>query len=200
MEWDARYAEPGYAYGTEPNDFLRAVAARIPAGPVLCLADGEGRNGVFLAELGHEVTSVDLSEVALAKAATLACARGVGLRTVHADLARFVIEPGHWSGIVSIFAHLPPPIRVRLHAAAVEGLRPGGTFVLEAYTPRQLAFGTGGPTDASLLMSPAVLRRELEGLVLERCEEIERDVVEGRFHRGRAAVVQVLGRRSATGA
>ena len=195
MNWDARYSEPGYAYGTAPNDFLRAMAGRIPPGPVLCLAEGEGRNAVFLAELGHAVTAVDASAVGLAKAASLARARAVGLETVHADLADFAIKEGAWAGIVSVFAHLPPALRARLHSAVVKGLRPGGVYLLEAYTPQQLAFGTGGPPDAELLMTADALRRELAGLELEICQEVERDVVEGRFHSGRAAVVQLLGRR-----
>jgi SAM-dependent methyltransferase len=195
MNWDARYSEPGYAYGTAPNDFLREMAGRIPPGPVLCLAEGEGRNAVFLAGLGHAVTAVDASSVGLAKAATLARARAVGLETVHADLADFAIKEGAWAGIVTVFAHLPPALRARLHTAVVKGLRPGGVYLLEAYTPEQLAFGTGGPPDVELLMTADALRRELAGLELEVCREVERDVVEGRFHSGRAAVVQVLGRR-----
>jgi SAM-dependent methyltransferase len=195
MNWDARYSEPGYAYGTAPNDFLREMAGRIPPGPVLCLAEGEGRNAVFLAELGHAVTAVDASAVGLAKAASLARARAVGLETVHADLADFAIREGVWAGIVTVFAHLPPALRARMHSAVVKGLRPGGVYLIEAYTPQQLAFGTGGPPDVELLMTADALRQELAGLEFEVCREVERDVVEGRFHSGRAAVVQVLGRR-----
>ncbi len=200
MDWDARYREPGFAYGTEPNDFLREVAGRIPPGPVLCLAEGEGRNAVWLAGLGHEVVAVDSSRVGLAKAARLAAERGVALTTIPADLAEYAIEPGAWAGFVAIFAHLPPPVRARMHRGAVAGLRPGGVFVLEAYAPRQLEFGTGGPQAPELLMSLADLRAELAGLELLIARETERDVVEGRCHTGRAAVVQVLARRTAAGA
>ena len=99
--WDERYAAPGYAYGTEPNDFLAEVAERIPVGGrVLCLADGEGRNGVFLARRGHAVTSVDLSPVGLRKAEALAAQHGVSITTVHADLADFPFEDGAWDGVV----------------------------------------------------------------------------------------------------
>lgn len=193
--WDERYGAEGFAYGTEPNEFLAGVADRIPPGPVLCLCDGEGRNGVFLAARGHEVTSVDGSAVGLEKARRLAASRGVALRTVHADLATFAIEPGAWSGIVSIFAHLPIPLREKVHAASVAGLRPGGVFVLEAYTVEQLNFKTGGPSSADMLMSLEALRRELAGLDLEIGRELQRTVVEGQFHNGPSAVVQVLGRR-----
>lgn len=191
--WDAAYAAEEYAYGTRPNDFLAEVAARIPPGPVLCLADGEGRNGVYLAGLGHEVTSVDASARAGEKARALAATRGVDIHTVHADLADFVIDPDAWAGIVSIFCHLPPELRARVHAASVGGLRPGGAFVLEAYTPDQLVLGTGGPPVPELLMRADDLRHELDGLDFDICRELRRSVVEGTRHRGEGAVVQVVG-------
>jgi SAM-dependent methyltransferase len=197
-DWDARYGEPGYAYGTEPNHFLAEVAVRIPAGPVLCLAEGEGRNAVYLAGLGHAVTAVDRSEVGLRKATALAKERAVRITPVVDDLGTFVIEPGAWSGIVSVFAHLPSQVRAPLHRAVVAGLRPGGLLVLESYTPRQLAFGTGGPRDADRLLTLEGLRTELAGLDFEIGREIERDVTEGKYHGGRAAVVQVMARRPAS--
>lgn len=193
--WNERYATPEHFYGTEPNSFLASVAAQIPPGPVLCIAEGEGRNAVFLATLGHAVTAVDQSAVGLAKARDLADVRGVALTTVVADLAGYPIDLGAWSGIVSIFAHLPQPLRRNLHADAVRGLAPGGVFVLEAYTPAQLAFGTGGPKDPALLMRLEDLRHELAGLALVVAQETERDVREGTGHTGRASVVQVLGRK-----
>ncbi|QSQ14128.1 SAM-dependent methyltransferase [Myxococcus landrumensis] len=191
--WNERYSEAFASYGTEPNDFLREVAARIPDGPVLCLAEGEGRNAVFLAKRGHAVTAVDLSEVGLANAAKLASERGVALTTVLADLGTYDPGEARWAGIVSIWAHVPPDVRARLHAACVRALRPGGAFVLEAYTPRQLERpGKGGPSAASLLMTPGSLREELSGLRIERCVEVDRDVSEGRFHQGPSTTVQVL--------
>lgn len=191
--WNERYAETFASYGTEPNDFLREVADRIPPGPVLCLAEGEGRNAVFLARKGHAVTAVDLSDVGLANATKLASERGVEITTVLADLAEY--DPGDaiWAGIVSIWAHVPPHVRVPLHAACVRALRPGGALVLEAYTPRQLERpGRGGPPSAELLMTPEGLRQELAGLRFERCAEADRDVAEGRYHQGPSTTVQVL--------
>lgn len=193
--WDQRYSGEELVYGSEPNDFLVESAAAIPPGPVLCLAEGEGRNAVWLAGRGHPVTAVDQSAVALAKARALAAARGVRLETVVADLARFTIGAGAWAGIISIWGHLPPPLRRSVHAQVARGLRPGGVFILEAYTPAQLAFGTGGPRNVELLMAAAGLREELEGLECEILRECEREVCEGTKHSGRAAVVQVLARR-----
>ena len=193
--WDERYAGPGYAYGLEPNDFLVSVAGHLPPGPVLSLAEGEGRNALFLAGRGHDVLAVDQSAVGLAKARQRARELGLPLQTRQADLGEFVIEPGAWAGVVSIFCHLPRALRERVHAAVVHGLRPGGVLVLEAYTPRQLGRGTGGPASADFLMSLDDLTRELAGLEFLHAVELERDVHEGSFHTGRAAVVQVLARK-----
>lgn len=194
--WNERYADAFTAYGTAPNDWLREVADRIPKGPVLCLAEGEGRNAVWLAERGHEVTGVDQSDVGLANAQRLAKERGVTLRTVAADLAEFDLGEAKWTGIVSIWAHTPPAIRVPLHAACVRALRPGGAFVLEAYSPKQLHRpGLGGPpTEEHLPMMMTVegLTSELAGLRLERCAEVDRDIDEGKFHQGPSTTVQVL--------
>jgi SAM-dependent methyltransferase len=190
--WDKRFSEPGYAYGTEPNGFLASVVDRIPRGNVLCLAEGEGRNAVYLAGLGYEVTAVDTSTVGLAKADALALDRGVTIDAVLADLADYPIDPGEWQGIVSIFCHLPPVVRAALHERCLRGLAPGGVFVLEGFTPRQLELGTGGPKSRELLMELEFIRQELPGLRLEIAREIEREVVEGKFHKGTAAVVQIL--------
>ena len=194
--WDQRYAGEGFFYGKAPNDFLREVAGRIPKdAPVLCLAEGEGRNAVFLAELGYDVTAVDQSSVGLDKARSLAEERGVSVRTVVADLSEYAIEPEAWGGIVSIWAHLPPPLRRSVHAACVQGLKPGGAFVLEAYTPRQLEYRTGGPPTAELMMRLDELEEELAGLAFDIAEEIDREVHEGSGHEGKSAVVRVLARK-----
>ena len=192
--WDQRYSEPGFAYGDQPNDFLATQADHL-SGPVLCLAEGEGRNAVFLAGRGLDVLAVDLSPVGLEKAAALARLRGVPLRTQAADLAALEIEPAFWGGIVSIWCHVPPPVRVALHRRVVAGLRPGGVLVLEAYTPEQVALGTGGPPVPALCMTLAALREELAGLELVVAQEVHREIQEVKYHRGRSAVVQVVARR-----
>ncbi len=195
--WNDRYRVEEYVYGTEPNGFVAESADRIPVGPVLCLAEGEGRNAVFLAGLGHAVTAVDRSTAGVEKARQLARARGVRIEVVAADLAEFDLGRARWSGIVATFAHLPPELRRTVHRRVVEALAPGGILVLEAYTPGQVAYRTGGPKDPALLMSLEVLREEFEGLDLVVARETERDVIEGFGHTGRGAVVQVLGRKPA---
>ena len=200
LRWDRRYSTETYAFGTEPNDFLVEVAPLIPLGRVLCLAEGEGRNAVWLAAKGYEVTAVDASAPGLAKAEALARARGVRIAAVKTDLADCVIRPGSWAGIVAIFAHLPPQLRRSVHRAAAKGLVPGGVFVLEAFTPAQVACGTGGPSQPELLYRLGDLIDDLEGLELVIGRELERELLEGVYHTGRSAVVQVLARRRESGA
>lgn len=198
--WDQRYAGPELAYGAEPNDFLREMAPRIPpAGPVLGLGEGQGRNAVYLAGLGHVVTAVDQSPVGLQHAQRLAADRGVGLTTLAADLAdaNFETVPwkGPWSGIISIFCHLPSALRRSLYPRCAAALAPGGVFILEGYTPRQLEFGTGGPKDADMLDTLAELKDLLPGLDLEIGREVVREIREGALHHGLGAVVQVVARK-----
>lgn len=193
--WNARYADAGFAYGTAPNDFVVEVAARIPEGPVLCLAEGEGRNAVYLASRGHEVTAMDLSVVGLEKAQALAKERGVTLTTMAADLSTYVIEENQWSAIVCIWMHLPKALRAQVLASAARGLKPGGLLILESYTPAQLELNTGGPRDVGMLVAPQDLREELASLSLEVFETMEREVHEGPFHEGKSAVVRALARR-----
>lgn len=193
--WDERYAMEGWAFGTEPNDFLRHEAHRIPSGRVLCLGEGEGRNAVFLAENGFEVVGVDRSQVGMDKAQALAQDRGVFIETVVSSVEDFELTEGEWQGIISIFFHLPPELRKKVHRSVVQGLAPGGILILEAYTPRQLELGTGGPPHLDRLMSLPMLQEELEGLELLVAQETEREVHEGRMHTGHGAVVQVVGVR-----
>jgi SAM-dependent methyltransferase len=191
-EWDARYGKSGYTYGTEPNGFLRSVIDAIPLGRILSLGEGEGRNAVFLAEHGCDVLGVDASSVGLSKAQSLAKERGVHIRTEVRDIREYPIAPTCWDGILSIFCHLPANVRHTVHQRVVSGLKPGGVFVLEAYTPRQLEYGTGGPPVRELLVTLDELRGELEGLRFDIAREIEREVREGRLHGGMGAVVQVF--------
>lgn len=144
--WDQRYGEAGFAYGTEPNAFLAEQAPKHfgPGDKILSLAEGEGRNAVYLAGLGADVTGVDGSAVGLAKAEALAAERGLRIRTVHSDLGDFDLGGSAWDGIISIWAHVPLELRRRLHRGVVKALKPGGVFLLEMYHPDQVALGTGG--------------------------------------------------------
>ncbi len=191
--WDQRYGSDTYYYGTEPNEFLREHLAAIRrGGEVLCLAEGEGRNSVFLAEQGYAVVAVDQSHAGLKKTQQLAASKGVRVTTVHADLADYPIDPARWDSIVSIWCHLPRQLRAQVHRQAVDGLKHNGVFVLEAYTPAQLKYRTGGPSTADLMPTLAQLLQELDGLDFVHAMERERVVEEGKAHNGLSAVVQVV--------
>jgi len=193
--WNDRYREEGFAYGTQPNDFLKQHAGRL-VGPVLSLAEGEGRNAVYLASLGLEVTGVDGSDVGLKKAREFAAERMVSITTVCSDLAAYDPGPQRFNAVVSISAHMPPAIRKHIHASLTTWMNPGGIFLLEAYTPVQSTRPTGGPRDPEWCMSAALLREELQGFRIELLQELEREVIEGKYHTGMASVVQLIAIKS----
>jgi SAM-dependent methyltransferase len=190
--WDERYSAEEYAYGKTPNEFLEANYSVIPKGNVLCLAEGEGRNAVFLAKQGYSVTAVDASQVGLQKAQKLAEEQGVSIEYIHADLAVFDIGENRWEGIVSIFCPLPSALRKALHKKVVAGRKPHGVYLVEAYTPEQLKHGTGGGNSADSMTTKQSLLLELDGLTFKHLIELERDVIEGVYHTGLGAVVQAI--------
>lgn len=194
--WNPRFAKPEYLYGTEANDFLREQASALgAASKILSLGEGEGRNAVYLAKAGHCVSALDISEEGLKKVAVLAREHQVTIQTILADLEFYEIQPQRWDAVVSIFCHLHTNYRSRIMEQIVNGLVPGGWLFMEAYTPRQLDFGTGGPKEIALLCEPDELQRELAGLEFVRCLETQRPVIEGKLHTGMASVLQIVARK-----
>ncbi|WP_367110010.1 class I SAM-dependent methyltransferase [uncultured Psychrobacter sp.] len=198
--WNERYSTVEYIFGTEPNDFLKEQYQHIPVGGrVLCLAEGEGRNAVFLAEQGYDVTAIDLSEVGLNKALKLASKRGVEIKTQVADLADYQFGAQKWDAIVSIWAHMPETVRQYVHAQIGPALKPNGVFIVEAYTEQQLAMdAVGGPpaTQKQRFNSLVNLRAELSELEEIVGVEKQRMISEGTDHQGLSAVVQFVGRKN----
>ena len=196
--WDQRFAEAGYKYGTAPNAFLQEQASRLaPASRVLVPGDGEGRNGVWLASQGHEVTAVDSSQVGLQKARELAASRGVALATELADLNDWAPDAASLDAVVLIYTHLPGTIRQAAHRRLAQGLRPGGWLILETFHPAQLAHASGGPKDADMLYTPEQLDADFAGLlapVLVWQGEIT--LSEGPGHQGLAHVTRWVGQNS----
>ena len=193
--WDERYKSVEYVYGTEPNDFLRENIGCLPKGKILSLAEGEGRNAVFLAKQGYEVTAVDGSAVGLEKAQELARKSGVSINCVHADLAEFDVGENQWDGIISIFCPLATELRALVHGKVEKGLLVGGVFLTESYTPNQLKYRTGGGDCEDTMQSKASLVQEFPNLKFGHLVELEREVVEGICHTGLASVVQAIGRK-----
>jgi SAM-dependent methyltransferase len=192
--WDHRYQKDNYVYGKSPNDFLVAQALYIK-GKVLCLAEGEGRNAVYLAKQGCEVVAVDASSVGLCKADALAKENDVKITCVQADLSNYDLGENEYDAIVSIWCHVPPEVREVLHQKVIKALKPEGYFLLEAYHPDQLQYQTGGPQNPQLMMTTESLQRELAGLDFKICQRIVRDVHEGEGHFGTSAVVDCLAQK-----
>lgn len=191
--WDERYATDDYRFGTRPNQFLVDCTAGLTPGRALSLGEGEGRNAVYLAQLGFDVTAVDQSAVGNAKARRLAALKGVCITTVTADLNDYVIEPGSWDLIIDFFCHMPETERVALHQRVIDGLKPGGAYIYEIFTPQQLELATGGPTTRDLVVSLEQARTELAGLNLRVAREVVRHRDEEDSDSRLQAVLQVMG-------
>ena len=194
--WEDRYAGEGYLFGTEPNDFLAEEANRlVPGGRALAVADGEGRNGVWLAEQGLDVLSVDFSNNALTKARALAAERGVAIETQQADLMQCDWPVAAFDLVVTFFIHPPSDEQQVLLAAMFQALKPGGLLLFEAYGKTQANNEFGGPGDPDRCYSAAILRQALapaEIMLLEEKTIIRRS---GRFPGKPGDVVRLIARR-----
>lgn len=194
--WDGRYAIDDYLFGEQPNAWLREHASVWkPGDRVLCVADGEGRNSVWLAARGLVVDAFDVSSVAVEKARKLAAEHGVSVNFRVADCDGFEWPEAAYDGVAAIFIQFAPPeMRSRIFGQVVRSLKPGGTLVLQGYTPKQLEYGTGGPGIASHLYTPPMLRDAFPDLDLLELREYEAVLEEGVGHRGRSALVGLVGR------
>lgn len=195
-KWDERYSGNENYYGDLPNDHLKEnINLFTKHSQILSLGEGEGRNALFLLKHGHQVTATDLSEVGLNKLKSNAMQLGFNVTTVVGDLNDFEFGKDKWDGIISIWCHLPKELRHKIHKKVIESLKPGGIFILEAYTPEQLKYKTGGPPVADLMMTAGELQSELSGLKILKLEEKIRDVFEGKGHHGTSSVVQLVARK-----
>jgi SAM-dependent methyltransferase len=197
--WNARYATDAYIFGTAPNAFLASQAAHLKAGQrALSVADGEGRNGVWLAEQRLAVHAIDFSPAALAKAAKLAAERGVTLEIEQADVLDWSWPEATYDVVVAIFIQfVPPPGRERIIDGIRRTLKPGGTLILQGYTPKQLEFGTGGPPSAANMYVEADLRRWFGDWDIALLREHESVIREGAHHHGMSALIDLVAKKPA---
>lgn len=190
--WDTRYRNDGYRFGTLPNDYLKEQLAKIShQGRALCLADGEGRNGVWLAQLGFEVTSVDISSEGINKAKKLAAENQVNMHFDVADIKYYPFDLQRFDLIVSIFFHTPALLRREIHNKVATALNVGGTFIMEAYSPEQVHQNTGGPKELDLLVKLEDVLQDFPTLTIQHQYTGPRSVVEGDAHKGDAFVTQI---------
>jgi SAM-dependent methyltransferase len=195
--WNSRFAETGYVFGREPNAFLAAQKHRLHAGQsALAVADGEGRNGVWLALQGLDVLSVDFSPVGLAKARGLAAEHGVALRTAQVDLADWDWDVPPADVIAAIFIQFADPdMRTRIFAHMKATLKPGGIILLTGYRPEQLQYGTGGPSQRENLYTETMLREAFADLTIEHLAAYDAEINEGAGHHGMSALIDMVARK-----
>lgn len=192
--WNQRFSEPGYLFGPEPNAFLVRHGPRLPHhAEVLCVADGEGRNGTWLAAQGHRVTTFDLSPVAVAKARSLATERRVTIEHHVAGIEGWDWAPQRYDAVVAIFIQFASAQQQGpLFAGMWRTLKPGGLLLIQGYTPRQLEYRTGGPAQREQLYTPEHLRELLPQAQWLEMNEHEADLAEGSAHRGRSALIDAV--------
>ena len=197
--WQTRFSAPGYLFGTEPNAFVKRNADLIKTkagGNALSIADGEGRNGVFIAQCGLNVLSLDFSPTAQEKARQLAAERGVQIHTEIADLATWQWPAGAFDLIAGIFFQFTPPdLRSKVFAHIKKALKPGGILLIEGYGPKQLEYKTGGPSELDRLYTPQMLRDAFGDLSELDIKEYDAEVDEGSGHAGMSALVDLVGRK-----
>lgn len=197
--WDERYAGDEYLFGTEPNAFLVSQQHLLKPGmSCLAVADGEGRNGVWLAQQGLHVLSVEASMVALEKAKKLAAERGAKIEFEQADLEHWQWGENRFDAVAAIFIQFAPPaLRAQMFAHIKRCLKPGGLLLLQGYTPRQLEFKTGGPSAAENLYTEALLRSEFGDMEILHMQEHDDVIREGNGHSGISALIDLVARKKA---
>src|SRR5262245_47488082 len=195
--WEARFSTSGYWFGTAPNAFLASQAQRLVRGQkALAIADGEGRNGVWLAEQGLDVLTIDFAPSAVTKARALAAERGVTLRAEQADLARWEWPVAEFDVIVAIFFQFAdPPMRTKIFSGIRQALKPGGWLFLQGYRPEQLIYRTGGPDKVENLYTRALLEEAFGGFSSLEIREHDSIIHEGFGHNGMSALIDLAARK-----
>jgi SAM-dependent methyltransferase len=193
--WQQRYMRPDYLFGTAPNAFLAAQAHRLaPGGKALAIADGEGRNGVWLAQQKLDVTAIDFSPTALAKARKLADERGVDVTFQQADLGAWPWPTAAYDVIVAIFIQFATPaLREKIFAGIKQALKPGGLVLMQGYRPEQIAYGTGGPRIPEHLYTRALLEAAFADFTSLAIHEHDSVIHEGAGHDGMSALIDLVG-------
>lgn len=196
--WETRFAATdAYVFGEEPNEFLVSQSHRVKRGArVLAVADGEGRNGVFLASLGAKVHATDISPTAIAKSRQLAAARGATLTWEQADVTNCAWPEGVYDVVAAIFVQFVTPLeQPEFFTNLQRALKPGGVLLLQGYRPEQLTYNTGGPKDAAQLYTETQLRAAFAGMTIEQVRAHDDVINEGDGHAGLSALIDLIATR-----
>jgi SAM-dependent methyltransferase len=198
--WDERYGNKDFAYGKEPNLFFKEWLQKFESGAILMPADGEGRNGVFAAQLGWEVTSFDLSEEGKLKTLELAKEKKVKLNYIVGDLEELQFHNESFDAIGLIYAHFAAEKKSKLHQKLNDYLKPGGIVIFEAFSKLQLLYNEvdpkiGGPKNIDMLFSTSEIAADFENYDQLLLEEKEVILEEGKYHNGLGSVIRFVGRK-----
>lgn len=194
--WNDRYAQQEFIYGVDPNNFLRENLEKLPVGTIIFPCEGEGRNAVYAAKMGWQVSAFDYSDSAKEKAAALAKEHGVNLTYEVASVQEQDYLESSADVVALVYAHLPTELRIALHQKAIRWVKPGGRIILEAFNPKQFSNSSGGPKNEEMLYTIDMLRSDFDGLIVEKLEAVEVVLSEGRFHEGKADVVRLVARKA----
>jgi len=197
--WNKRYSGDDYLFGTEPADFMHRALPYLDRGArVLSVADGEGRNSVWLAGQGMRLTALDGAMRAVEKARALAALRGVTVDFHLTDIDDWDWDAEPYDAVLAVFVQFVGPAdRTVQFARLKRALRPGGLILLHGYAPRQVDYGTGGPPFRENMYTTEMLTREFAGYDVLRLEDFDADVDEGRGHSGKSALVDLIARKPA---
>ena len=197
--WDERFSQDEYVYGTEPNVFIKQMASKLQIGEVLAIAEGEGRNAVFLAQQGHRVTTWDFAPSGLEKTRKLAESEKVEVKTELVDLWEATWKEDQWDSIICIFGHFPKELRLKTLQNVKEAVKPGGSFLCEVYSINQLDYKTGGPLSIDMLYRPEDFLQVFKDWDVEHFFFGETERFEGKLHHGRCHVIQFCGKKPGRG-
>ena len=191
--WEERYSREEFAYGTLPNIFFKEQIDKLKPGKLLLIGEGEGRNAVYAARLGWYVDAVDFSEAARKKALKLAETNNVKINYYVDNLEDFIPQVNFYNAVGLIFIHLNNNLRDKVNKRCIESLRPGGKIILEAFEKKQLGRNSGGPQNPDLLYSLEDIKLSFSNLNSELIKKQVKNLNEGEFHSGEAAVIQFVG-------
>jgi SAM-dependent methyltransferase len=193
--WDERYSSNEYVYGKLPNSFFKNEITKLPAGMILLPAEGEGRNAIYAAELGWQVTAFDYSNNAKKKAEQLAIERNLKINYFISTLENFKIAKNSFDLIALIYVHMESAVRKQFHSKIINFLKPGGILLIEAFNKDQLKNGSGGPQNIDMLYSHEELKFDFSSLTQINIVELEEKLSEGKLHKGKSSLIRIIGKK-----
>ncbi|HEY5535729.1 MAG TPA: class I SAM-dependent methyltransferase [Ignavibacteria bacterium] len=189
--WDKRYSDPEYVYGKQPNEYFSKVLDGLKPGKLLLPGEGEGRNAIYAAKKGWEVTAIDFSLQAKEKAIKFASENNVEIDYIVTSIENYSFPEREFDAAALIYAHFPPDIREKIHTSIAKSLRPGGTLIIEAFSKKQIYNNTGGPKELFLLYEIEELRNDFRDLIIEESQEFKIELTEGKYHKGIADIIRL---------